>query len=82
MKLTENKDNLLVAVALSLNLPKDIDSVIVSEGAGHLVIVHGQVVLLYAPEAGQTRGVNNLENTGLLEIKKKYRTIEINQEKL
>jgi hypothetical protein len=47
------KKNLLVAVPLSLDLPEDVDPVVVAEGAGHLVIVHRQVVLLDTPQPKQ-----------------------------
>ncbi len=47
------KENLLVAVPLSLDLPEDVDPVVVAQGAGHLVIVHGQVVLLDTPQPKQ-----------------------------
>ena len=53
-------------MTFSLNLAKNVDSVIISERAGHLVVVHRQVVLLNAPKLGQTGRVDNLEDSGLL----------------
>lgn len=37
-------------MSLSLNLPEDVDSVVISQSTAHLVVVHGKVVLLNAPE--------------------------------
>ena len=51
---------------LSLHLPQYIDPIVVSEGPRHLVVVHGEVVLLDAPQLGQTRGVHYLEDPGVL----------------
>jgi hypothetical protein len=53
-------------VPLSLDFAKDIDSVVISESARHLVVVHGEVVFLNAPEFGQSGRVNDLEHTRLL----------------
>jgi len=58
--------NLLVTVSFALHLPEDVYPVIVTQGSGHFVVVHGQVVLLYAPQFGQTRGVDNLEHSHFL----------------
>ena len=60
------KFHLLVAVPLSLDLSEYVDPVVVSEGPGHLVVVHGEVVLLDAPQLGQPRRVHDLEHAGLL----------------
>ena len=51
---------------LSLDLPQNVDSVVISESATHLVVVHAQMVLLNAPESGQAGRVDNLEHPGLL----------------
>ena len=51
---------------LALDLPQDVDSVVVSERARHLVVVHRQVVLLNAPKLGQAGRVHDLEHPGLL----------------
>ena len=53
-------------MSLSLHLPQNVDSVVISESATHLVIIHAQVVFLNAPEPGQARRVDNLEDSGLL----------------
>ena len=58
--------DLLVAVSLSLDLPQDVDSVVVAECPAHLVIVHAQMIFLNAPEPGQAGWINNLEDSGLL----------------
>jgi hypothetical protein len=58
--------NLLVTVSFTLHLPEDVYPVIVTQGSGHLVVIHGQVVLLYAPQFGKTRGIDNLENSHFL----------------
>jgi len=55
----------LVAVSFTLYLPQDINTVVVSEGAGHLVIVHAEVVLLDAPEPRQSWWVHDLEHACL-----------------
>jgi hypothetical protein len=53
-------------VPLPLHFPQNVDSVVISERPRHLVVVHGQVVLLDAPQLGQARGVHDLEDAGLL----------------
>ena len=58
--------HLLIAVALSLHLPQDVDSVVVPQSSAHLVVVHAQMILLNAPESGQAGRVDNLEHPGLL----------------
>ena len=59
--------DLLVAMPLSLDLAQDVDPVVVAQRPRHLVVVHGQVVLLDAPEARQPRGINYLEHSGILQ---------------
>lgn len=49
-----------------LNLPKYIDSVVISEGSRHFVVVHGQMILLYAPEFGQTRRIHYFKHSRLV----------------
>ena len=51
---------------LSLDLPQNVDSVIISESSAHLVIIHAQMILLNAPEPGQAGRVDDLEDAGLL----------------
>ena len=58
--------NLLVAMTFTLNFSENIDSIIISQSSAHLVIVHAQMVLLNAPEPGQTSRINNLEHACLL----------------
>ena len=58
--------HLLVAVALSLDLPEYVDPVVVPQRPRHLVVVHGEVVLLDAPQLGQARRVDDLEHAGVL----------------
>lgn len=45
--------DLLVAVSLALHFPQDVDAVVIAEGPRHLVVVHGQVILLDAPQLGK-----------------------------
>ena len=56
----------LVAVALSLHLPQDVDSVVISQCSTHLIIVHAQMIFLNAPEPGQPGRVNDFEDSRLL----------------
>lgn len=56
---------LLVAVPFALNLPEYIDTVVVPKCSAHLVVIHRQMVLLYAPESGETGRIDDLEYTGL-----------------
>ena len=58
--------DLLVAVSLSLDLPQDVDSVVVAECPAHLVIVHAQMIFLNAPEPRQTGRIDNFEDSRLL----------------
>ena len=58
--------NLLVAMTFTLNFSENIDSIIISQSSAHLVIVHAQMVLLNAPEPGQTSRINNLEHACLI----------------
>ena len=60
------KFDLLVAVPLSLDLSEYVDPVVVPQRPRHLVVVHGEVVLLDAPQLGQPRRVDDLEHPGLL----------------
>lgn len=53
-------------MSLALHLPKNVDSVIVTQCPGHLVVVHRQMIFLYAPKFGQTWRIDNLEHTHLL----------------
>ena len=53
-------------MSLSLDLPQNVDTIVVSESSRHLVIVHTQMILLYPPESGQTSRINYLEHTSLL----------------
>lgn len=55
---------LLIAMAFSLNLTQNIDAIIVAKSTRHFIIVHGQVILLDAPQFRQTSGVNDFEDTG------------------
>lgn len=55
----------LVAMSLPLDFTKNVDSIVVPESSRHFVVIHGQVVLLNSPKTGETRRVNNLENTRL-----------------
>lgn len=43
---------LLVAMSFSLNFSEDVHPVVVAQGTGHLIIVHGEVILLDPPELG------------------------------
>jgi len=52
----------LVAVAFSLDLAEDVDAVVVAQGPGHLVVVHRRMILLDAPEPGQSRRIRDLEH--------------------
>ena len=58
----ERERCLLVAVAFALDLAEDVDAVVVAQGARHLVVVHRRVVLLDAPETGQTGRIGDLED--------------------
>ena len=58
--------HLLVAMPLSLDFSENVDSVVVSECPGHLVVVHAEVVLLDSPQLGQTGRVDNFEDPGVL----------------
>ena len=51
---------------LALDLPEYVDSVVVAQRPRHLVVVHGEVVLLDAPQLGQPRRVHDLEHARLL----------------
>ena len=53
-------------MALSLHLPQDVDSVVISQCSTHLIIVHAQMIFLNAPEPGQSGRVNNFEDSRLL----------------
>jgi hypothetical protein len=57
--------NLLVAMALSLDLAQDVYAVVVAKGSGHFVVVHGEMVLLDAPKLGQAGGVHNFEDASI-----------------
>lgn len=59
---------LLVAMSFSLNFSEDVHPVVVAQGAGHLVVVHGEVILLDAPELGQTSGIHYLEHAGVVAL--------------
>lgn len=48
---------------LALDLPQNVDAVVVPKGPRHLVVVHGQVILLDTPEFGQTSRIDDLEDT-------------------
>lgn len=50
----------------TLDLPEDVHSVIVTQRAGHFVVVHRQVIFLNAPQFGQTRWIDDLEHAHLL----------------
>lgn len=50
-------------MSLALHLSQDIHAVVVAQSARHLVVVHGQMVLLDAPELGQAGGIDDLEDT-------------------
>lgn len=52
-------------MSFSLDLPQDVHSVVIPQGTRHLVVVHGQMILLDAPQLSQTRGVHNLEHPSL-----------------
>jgi len=56
----------LVTVAFALNLSKDVDSVVISQRPTHLVIVHGKMIFLNAPESCEPGGIDDLENASLL----------------
>lgn len=60
--LVEGKVYLLVTVPLALDLPQNVDSVVVPQRARHLVVVHGKMVLLDAPQLGQSRRIDNFEH--------------------
>ncbi len=49
-----------------LRLPHDPLPVVLSDGPGELVIVHGRTVLPKAPESGHTHAVLNLEHAPTL----------------
>ena len=51
---------------LSLDFSENVDAVVVSKRSGHLVVVHGQMILLDSPQLGQPCGIDNLEDPRLL----------------
>ena len=53
-------------MTLSLDLPQNVDSVVISQCSGHFVVVHGQVVLLNAPQFGQAGRIDNLKHPRVL----------------
>lgn len=50
-------------MSLALDLAQNVHPVVVSEGPRHLVVIHRQVILLDAPQFGQTWRVDNFEHT-------------------
>lgn len=56
--------NLLVTMSLALDLSENVDSIIVTERSAHFVVIHREMVLLNAPESGETRRIHNFEDTG------------------
>lgn len=52
-------------MSLALHLAQNVHSIIVSQGPWHLVVVHGQMVLLDAPKFGQPWWVDNFEHSGV-----------------
>jgi hypothetical protein len=52
-------------MALALDLPQYVDAVVVAQGPTHLVVVHGEMILLDAPEPSQARGVDDFEDPGV-----------------
>ena len=49
-------------MAFSLYFAEDVDPVVIAEGPGHLVVVHGRMVLLDAPEASQSGRIGDFED--------------------
>lgn len=49
----------------ALHLPQDVDTVVVPQCPGHFVVVHREVVLLFAPQFGQSSRVDDLEDAGV-----------------
>ena len=49
----------------ALNFSQDINTVIISESAGHFVIVHTEVVLLDAPKTSEPGWVDDFKDSGL-----------------
>ena len=64
-------------MALSLYFAQNVDSVIVSECARHLVIVHRQVILLNAPKFGQAGRIDDLEHTRLFVFPSDVRSVAL-----
>ena len=52
-------------MTLSLDFAEDVDPVIIAEGPGHLVVVHGRMVLLDAPESSQSGRIRDFKHARL-----------------
>lgn len=52
-------------MTLALDFSQNVDAVVVAESPAHLVVVHGEVIFLYAPEPRETGRVDDLEDPGL-----------------
>ena len=68
------KNGLLVAMALSLHLAKNIYTIVIAKGSRHFVVIHGEVVLLNTPQSCQSWRVNYLEDASL-NILPRYETL-------
>lgn len=49
-------------MTFALDFAQDVDAVIVAKSTGHLVVVHGEMVLLDAPQLCQASWIHNLEH--------------------
>jgi len=50
----------------SLNFAKDIDPVVITESSRHLIIVHGKVIFLDAPQFCQSCWVYDLKHSSVM----------------
>jgi len=60
-------------VPFSLDLPKDVDSIVIAKSSAHLIIVHRQMVLLDSPKTCQSRWVDYLKDARLY-VLPRYKT--------
>ena len=64
-------------MSLALDFSQNVDSVIISERARHLIVVHRQVIFLNAPEFGQPRGVDDFKHTRVFVFPSDIRSISL-----
>lgn len=51
-------------MTFTLDFSQNVDAIVVTKSAAHLVVIHGQVIFLNAPESGETGWIDDLEDTG------------------